>query len=185
MEYHLSQMAGDRVGGDRKAEWMSEYQEEVLTGLLGLQAELRGDEPEPHDEPAATAFSEASISEDGEGVGEGDAAGSQEIIAVTEEDVTVSSGSVSSGSLASGSHPSGSHPSGPSIDGLSVNERLAALNERLGQLEYDLAGVTKRIERIEPDPEVESSESTDTDVDARWRSFLDLQKIVADRLDQR
>jgi hypothetical protein len=180
VEYHLSQMAGDRVGGDRKAEWMSEYQEEVLTGLLGLQAELRGDEPEPHDEPAATASSEASISEDGEGVGEGDAAGSQEIIAVTEEDVTVSSGSVSSGSLASGSHPSG-----PSIDGLSVNERLAALNERLGQLEYDLAGVTKRIERIEPDPEVESPGSTDTDVDARWRSFLDLQKIVADRLDQR
>ena len=178
-------MAGDRVGGDRKAEWMSEYQEEVLTGLLGLQAELRGDEPEPHDEPAAKASSEASISEDGEGVGEGDGAGSQEIIAVTEEDVTVSSGSVSSGSLASGSHPSGSHPSGPSIDGLSVNERLAALNERLGQLEYDLAGVTKRIERIEPDPEVESSGSTDTDVDARWRSFLDLQKIVADRLDQR
>ena len=151
---------------------MSEYQEEVLTGLLDLQAELRGDEPEPHDEPAAEASSEASISEDGEGVGEGDAAGSQEIIAVTEEDVTVS-------------HSSGSHSSDSSIKGLSVNERLAALNERLGQLEYDLAGVTKRIERIEPDPEVESSGSTDTDVDARWRSFLDLQKIVADRLDQR
>jgi hypothetical protein len=165
-------MAGDRVGGDRKAEWMSEYQEEVLTGLLDLQAELRGDEPEPHDEPAAKASSEASIDEDGEGVGEGDDAGSQETIAVTEEDVTVS---LSSGSLSSGA----------STTGLSVNERLAALNERLGQLEYDLAGVTKRIERIEPDPEVESSGSTDTDVDARWRSFLDLQKIVADRLDQR
>ena len=151
---------------------MSEYQEEVLTGLLGLQAELRGDEPEPHDEPAAKASSEASISEDGEGVGEGDGAGTQETIAVTEEDVTVS-------------HSSGSHSSDPSINGLSVNERLAALNERLGQLEYDLAGVTKRIERIEPDPEVESPGSTDTDVDARWRSFLDLQKIVADRLDQR
>jgi len=151
---------------------MSEYQEEVLTGLLDLQAELRGDEPEPHDEPAAKASSEVSISEDGEGVGEGDDAGSQETIAVTEEDVTVS-------------HSSGSHSSDPSIKGLSVNERLAALNERLGQLEYDLAGVTKRIERIEPDPEVESSGSTDTDVDARWRSFLDLQKIVADRLDQR
>ena len=146
---------------------MSEYQEEVLTGLLGLQAELRGDEPEPHDEPAAKASSEASISEDGEGVGEGDGAGSQETIAVTEEDVTVS--------LASDA----------SAKGLSVNERLAALHERLGRLEYDLAGVTKRIERIEPDPEVESPGSTDTDVDTRWRSFLDLQKIVADRLDQR
>jgi hypothetical protein len=151
---------------------MSEYQEEVLTGLLDLQAELRGDEPEPHDEPAAKAFSEASIDEEEEGVGGGDDAGSQETIAVTEEDVTVS---LSSGSLSSGA----------STTGLSVNERLAALNERLGQLEYDLAGVTKRIERIEPDPEVESSGSTDTDVDARWRSFLDLQKIVADRLDQR
>ena len=151
---------------------MSEYQEEVLTGLLGLQAELRGDEPEPHDEPAAKASSEAPISEDGEGVGEGDGARIQETIAVTEEDVTVS-------------HSSGSHSSDPSINGLSVNERLAALNERLGQLEYDLAGVTKRIERIEPDPEVESPGSTDTDVDARWRSFLDLQKIVADRLEQR
>jgi hypothetical protein len=156
---------------------MSEYQEEVLTGLLDLQAELRGDEPEPHADPAAKASSEASISEDGEGVGEADDAGGQETIAVTEEDVTVS--------LSYGSDPSGSHSSDPSIKGLSVNERLAALNERLGQLEYDLAGVTKRIERIEPDPEVESSGSTDTDVDARWRSFLDLQKIVADRLDQR
>ena len=156
---------------------MSEYQEEVLTGLLDLQAELRGDEPEPHDEPAAKASSEASISADGEGVGEGDDSGSQETIAVTEGDVTVS--------LSSGSLPSGSLSSGASTTGLSVNERLAALNERLGQLEYDLAGVTKRIERIEPDPEVESSGNTDTDVDARWRSFLDLQKIVADRLDQR
>jgi hypothetical protein len=157
---------------------MSEYQEEVLTGLLDLQAELRGDEPEPHDEPAANASSEASISDDdAEGVGEGDDAGGQETIAVTEEDVTVS--------LSSGSLSPGSLSSDASTKGLSVNERLAALNERLGQLEYDLAGVTKRIERIEPDPELESSGSTDTDVDARWRSFLDLQKIVADRLDQR
>jgi hypothetical protein len=156
---------------------MSEYQEEVLTGLLDLQAELRGDEPEPHDEPPAEVSSEASIGEDGEGVGEGDGAGSQETIAVTEEDVTVS--------LSSRLGSSGSVSSGDPTKGLSVNERLAALNERLGQLEYDLAGVTKRIERIEPDPEVESSGSMDTDVDARWRSFLDLQKIVADRLDQR
>ena len=166
---------------------MSEYQEEVLTGLLDLQAELRGDEPEPHEEPPAKASSEVSISEDGEGVGEGDDVGSQETVAVTEGDVTVSlsSGSDPSGSGSSGSVSSGSHSPGAATTGLSVNERLAALNERLGQLEYDLAGVTKRIQRIEPDPEVESSGSTDTDVDARWRSFLDLQKIVADRLDQR
>jgi hypothetical protein len=166
---------------------MSEYQEEVLTGLLDLQAELRGDEPEPHDEPASKAPSEASINEDGEGVGEADDAGSQETITVSEEDVTVSlsSGSDSPGSPSPGSPSPDSLSSDASAKGLSVNERLAALNERLGQLEYDLAGVTRRIERIEPDPELESSGSTDTDVDARWRSFLDLQKIVADRLDQR
>ena len=150
---------------------MSEYQEEVLTGLLGLQAELRGDEPEPHDEPAAKASSEESIgalSEDGVGSGE--------TVAVTEGGVTVTQSSgISSDSISSGS----------STKGLGVNERLAALNERLAQLEYDLAGVTKRIERIEPNPEVETSGTTDADVDARWRSFLDLQKIVADRLDHR
>jgi len=152
---------------------MSEYQEEVLTGLLDLQAELRGDEPEPHDEPAdEAASSEESTEEVGEEIGEGDGPGSQDTFAVTEGGVTVS---LSSGSLSSGA----------SITGLGVNERLAALNERLAQLEYDLAGVTKRIERIEPAPEVESPGDTDTDVDARWRSFLDLQKIVADRLDQR
>ncbi len=148
---------------------MSEYQEEVLTGLLDLQAELRGDEPKPHDEPAAKASPEASIESaiETDGVAE-----SEETLAVTEGGVTVS---LSSGSVISRS----------SIKPLGVNERLAALNERLAQLEYDLAGVTKRIERIEPDPEVESPGNTDADVDARWRSFLDLQKIVADRLDQR
>jgi hypothetical protein len=148
---------------------MSEYQEEVLTGLLDLQAELRGDEPEPHDEPAAKASTEESDEAGG--------ADGQDTVAVIEGGVTVSlsPGSVSSGSVSSGS----------STKGLSVNERLAALNERLAQLEFDLAGVTKRIERIEPDPEVESSGNTDADVDARWRSFIDLQKIVADRLDQR
>ena len=45
--------------------------------------------------------------------------------------------------------------------------------------------MTKRIERVEPDAEVENSSGTDPDVDAPWRSFLDLQKIVADRLDTR
>ena len=75
-------------------------------------------------------------------------------------------------------------PSRPSTNGMGVNERLAALNDRLSQLEYDLAGVTKRIERVEPSAEVETAGDVDPDVDARWRSFLDLQKIVANRLDQ-
>lgn len=148
---------------------MSEYQEEVLTGLLDLQAELRGDDPELHDEPAKASSEEEPV--------EADATGTEEAVAVTEGGVTVS--------LSPGPTSSGSLSSGMSNTGLGVNERLAALHERLAQLEYDLAGVTKRIERIEPAPEVESSGTTDADVDARWRSFLDLQKIVADRLDQR
>jgi hypothetical protein len=158
---------------------MSEYQEEVLTGLLDLQAELRGDEPEPHDEPAKASSEEEPLDEV--------AAEPEDAVVVSEGDVTVSlsPAASSSGSLSSGSLSSGSLVSGPSTTGLGVNERLAALHERLSQLEYDLAGVTKRIERIEPAPEVVSSRATDADVDARWRSFLDLQKIVADRLDQR
>ncbi|MEX2048778.1 MAG: hypothetical protein WEB90_04305 [Gemmatimonadota bacterium] len=133
---------------------MSEYQEEVLTNLLDLQAELRGDEPEPHDESPAEDSLDPSTT---------DAATSP--VAVTEGGVTVSSSP------------------GPSTQGMGVNERLAALNDRLSRLEYDLVGVTKRIERIEPDAVVESSGGTDPNVDARWRSFLDLQKIVANRLD--
>ncbi len=136
---------------------MSEYQEEVLTNLLDLQAELRGDEPEPHDEqPAETSLDPSTTP----GV-----ATERESVAVTQGGVTVSM------------------PSRPSTEGMGVNERLAALNDRLGQLEYDLAGVTKRIERIEPEAEVEGAGGTDPDVDARWRSFIDLQKIVANRLD--
>jgi hypothetical protein len=69
-------------------------------------------------------------------------------------------------------------------NGLPVNERLAALNERLARLEHDLAGVTKRIERIEPEDDPQATDA-EGDVDAPWRSFLDLQKIVADRLDTR
>ena len=154
---------------------MSEYQEEVLTGLLDLQAELRGDEPEPHDEPAKASSEEEPVEADAEA--DADATGTEDAVAVTEGGVTVS--------LSPGSTSSGSLSPGSSSTGLGVNERLAALHERLAQLEYDLAGVTKRIERIEPAPEVESSGTTDADVDTRWRSFLDLQKIVADRLNQR
>jgi hypothetical protein len=149
---------GEIHGGDRKAERMSEYQEEVLTNLLDLQAELRGDEPEPHDEqPPEASLDSPPMTETDLGT---------EPVAVTEGGLTVSM------------------PSRPSTSGMGVNERLAALNDRLAQLEYDLAGVTKRIERVEPSAEVETSGDIDPDVDARWRSFLDLQKIVANRLDQ-
>ena len=138
---------------------MSEYQEEVLTNLLDLQAELRGDEPDPHDEqPTDTSPDPSTMA---------DAATTPGSVSVTRGGLTVSV------------------PSRPSTDGMGVNDRLAALNDRLAKLEYDLAGVTKRIERIEPDAEVENSGGPDPDVDAPWRSFLDLQKIVADRLDTR
>ena len=121
---------------------MSDYQEEVLTNLLDLQAELRGDEPPEHESKPATAEEPDEVT-------------------VAVQDVSVSSAPPSQ----------------------SVTERLAALNERLSRLEFELAGVTKRISRIEPDPEAEPAE-TQADVDDRWRSFLDLQKIVADRLDR-
>jgi hypothetical protein len=68
---------------------------------------------------------------------------------------------------------------------MGVNDRLAALNQRLAQLEYDLAGVTKRIEKIEPEAGTDTAGQDPVDVEGRWRSFLDLQKIVADRLDHR
>ena len=137
---------------------MSDYQEEVLTNLLDLQAELRGDEPEPHGPAARQAASETSS--------DADQPEAAETVAVTEEGLTVSVAPVPA-------------------TGMGVNDRLAALNDRLSQLEYDLAGVTKRIERIEPDPETVAAGQGPVDVDGRWRSFLDLQKIVADRLDQR
>lgn len=138
---------------------MSEYQEEVLTNLLDLQAELRGDEPEPHDEHPTEVSPERPA--------KADAADSQETVAVIEEGVTVVSVSP-----------------GASSDDDGMNERLAALSARLVQLEYELSSVTKRIERMEPDPE-DVAGSTGAEVDERWHSFLDLQKIVADRLDQR
>jgi hypothetical protein len=133
---------------------MSEYQEEVLTNLLSLQAELRGDEPEP---PGSSSTEAASQ--------EADASAGEDTVAVTEEGVTVS---LSSGEATS----------------TGVNERLAALNDRLAQLEHELRSVTRRIERMEPDLDIAGLGEKDGDVDARWRSFLDLQRIVAERLDQ-
>ena len=138
---------------------MSEYQEEVLGNLLDLQAELRGDESPP-DRPAADERTDSASATETPGET------SPEAVAVTEEDVTVSV------------------PGAPSTNGMPVSERLAALNERLGRLEHDLAGVTKRIERIEPEPEPQTTDEG-ADADAPGRSFLDLQKIVADRLDKR
>jgi hypothetical protein len=140
---------------------MSEYQEEVLTNLLDLQAELRGDEPEPRPEPQAD-----------KPAAEADPVSVEPVIAdeANEDTVTVT---LPDQGVAVSVAPTG----------MPVTERLAALNERLAQLERELAGVTKRIERIEPDEQVEGSAETETDVDAPWRSFIDLQRIVADRLD--
>ena len=136
---------------------MSEYQEEVLTNIIDLQAELRGDEPDPAAKPAKKAMST--------GPSEGRAADPDDL-AVSEAGVTVSLSSRRSAAQA-------------------VADRIAAMNDRLDRLEFDLGNVTKRIERIEPATEEQPLDAADGDADAPWRSFLDLQKIVADRLDQR
>jgi len=136
---------------------MSEYQEEVLTNIIDLQAELRGDEPDPAAKPAKKAM--------GTGPSEGRAADPDDL-AVSEAGVTVSLSSRRSAAQA-------------------VADRIAAMNDRLDRLEFDLGNVTKRIERIEPATEEQPLDAADGDADAPWRSFLDLQKIVADRLDQR
>ena len=136
---------------------MSEYQEEVLTNIIDLQAELRGDEPDPAAKPAKKAM--------GTGPSEGRAADPGDL-AVSEAGVTVSLSSRRSAAQA-------------------VADRIAAMNDRLDRLEFDLGNVTKRIERIEPATEEQPLDAADGDADAPWRSFLDLQKIVADRLDQR
>ena len=138
---------------------MSEYQEEVLTNILGLQAELRGDERAPLDDAERPAAAPGTSADE-------DLSDRSETVAVSEEGLTVSVAPAPA--------------TGPG-----VQDRLAALNDRLAQLEYDLAGVTKRIERIEPDRETDTDGQPDVDVDERWRSFLDLQKIVADRLKSR
>jgi len=154
---------------------VSEYQEEVLTNILDLQAELRGDEPKSHDaverppeqEVAAGTSAGSSPSDPGE------------TIAVSEGGLTVSVDAAPIDGQVDGQSDGQS-------DGWSLNDRIAALNERLDRLEYHLAGVTKRIERMEPERVMEMDAGADAlDVDARWRSFLDLQKIVADRLDDR
>ena len=64
-------------------------------------------------------------------------------------------------------------------------DRLAVLDDRLARLESHLAGMTERIARIDPAPELYATSSRDTDGDAGSGSFLDLQRIVADRLDSR
>lgn len=74
--------------------------------------------------------------------------------------------------------------SGPG-DETAEHDRIVALNDRLAKLESHLAGVTERIERIDPFPQMRATGSPDTDGDGGSGSFLDLQKIVADRLDRR
>ncbi len=66
-----------------------------------------------------------------------------------------------------------------------AHDRLAALNARVAKLESRLARVTERLARIGPAPDAHATGSPETDGDAASGSFLDLQKIVADRLDSR
>jgi len=126
----------------------ADYQEEVLSGLLDLQAELRGEARDADDAPI---------------VGDDGAARRAVIDPV----------SVATSGLQVTVAPSPA----------AVAERLASLNARLAQLEDTLANVGRRIDGVEP--EVDVAVEPETDADAPWRSFLDLQRIVADRLDGR
>ena len=125
----------------------ADYQEEVLSDLLDLQAELRGE---------ARDGAELSVEENG-----GAPAPTVDAVAVATSGLEVR---VAPSSAA-------------------VTERLVALNARLARLESNLADVGRRIDGVEPEPE--TAPEPQADADAPWRSFLDLQKIVADRLDRR
>ncbi|HET9671571.1 MAG TPA: hypothetical protein VFQ40_01825 [Actinomycetota bacterium] len=133
------------------AERTGDYQEEVLSDLLDLQAELRGETRDPA--PAAAEPDAVVVLEE-------EAASGDEVLTVAASGVEVSVA------------PSGA----------AVTERLRALNDRLSVLEGSLARMTERIDVVETQP---SPTDPDTGPDAPWRSFLDLQKIVAYRLDRR
>lgn len=70
-------------------------------------------------------------------------------------------------------------------DEAAAHDRVVALSDRVAKLESRLAGVMERIDRIEPAPDAHATGSPETDGDAASGSFLDLQRIVADRLDSR
>jgi hypothetical protein len=124
----------------------ADYREEVLSNLLDLQAELRG---EARDDDAVVAEEDSG-------------APTPPVDAVT----------VTTSGLQVRVAPSSA----------AVAERLAALSARLSRLEADLASVGHRMDGVQREPEPAPAPPAD---DAPWRSFLDLQKIVADRLDGR
>jgi hypothetical protein len=124
----------------------ADHHEEVLSDLLDLQAELRGE-----------------ARDDGSVTDEVETAGSAPVDAVT----------VATPGLEVRVAPSSA----------AVAERLAALNARLSRLEAELAGVDRRIDGAQTEPEAVAEPPADAD--APWRSFLDLQRIVADRLEGR
>jgi hypothetical protein len=126
----------------------ADYQEEVLSNILDLQAELRGETRDDVDVPA-----------DGEGT--------------VDHPADIDPVSVTTSGLQVSVAPSSA----------AVAERLAALNARLSRLEDDLANVDRRIDGVKAEPGV--APEPEPDDDAPWRSFLDLQRIVADRLDGR
>lgn len=139
----------------------ADYQEEVLSNLLDLQAELRGEAreaartsvPETIDDTTATPA---------EADGSTGPPSDPDAVTVATSGIQVSIAPTSA----------------------AVTERLAALNARLSRLEDDLATITRRIDGVEPEAET-PAEQPPPDEDSPWRSFLDLQRIVADRLDGR
>jgi len=126
------------------AERAGDYQEEVLSDLLDLQAELRG---ETREAPAPPADGMVPVDRAGP---------DQDFVTVAASGLEVSVG-----------------------QSATATRRLAALNQRLSRLETNLTRITDRIDEAEAQPPPRS------DADAPWRSFLDLQRLVADRLDRR
>jgi hypothetical protein len=127
------------------AERAGDYQEEVLSDLLDLQAELRGEPREAPEPPIDEAGSVDGARPD------------QDVLTVAASGLEVSVAPA----------------------GATVTRRLAALNQRLSRLETSLSRMNDRIDDVEAQP------APPSDADAPWRSFLDLQRIVADRLDRR
>jgi len=136
-----------------------DYQEEVLSGLLELQAELRG---ESRDAPTGA-----------DGAGPPDAIEPRGGLPSEAEPADAEAVTVATSGLQVTVTPSSA----------AVVDRLTALNARLSQLEERLTSVTQRIDGT--DAEVPAPSERPADGEASWKAFLDLQRIVADRLDHR
>jgi hypothetical protein len=136
------------------AERTGDYQEEVLSDLLDLQADLRG---EAREQPIVSVAGVLDAEPDAAPPAEAAPHADGDVVTVATSDLEVSVA--------------------PST--ATESARLVALTERLSKLEASLAGMVERIDGVD------AKAAAEPEADAPWRSFLDLQKMVADRLDRR